>query len=655
MTETEDETCRCGREAHIRGHDMEATCAECRLKPGLCECEPLGSRGDASTGDAARQPKAERALSLARARYRLRRATRWPYAELDGTRYRFEGGDKIALRADLKYAWRKKYPADVPPSDGVLNSVLADLRRLAMDAEPDAPAAQETAELDGDGAELAGDGSAEDSSPGSAGDALDITEEPEAVRLITEAINDQRFAEVFMRGDVLTQVATGEKAVLARELNDAILRRLIADNVSCVKRTPYGQVVGALPMPVTCKAILALQQWPKVRRLRGIANFPVPLGDGTILQEPGYHTGSGLFLPEGIGVPPVPDNPTATQVKAALDFILDKYLEDFPWTCPADKANALAALITPLLREIIRDVFPLGYITAPERGSGKTLLAELVNMIYNTGADLRILPADEKEIEKTITSALRGAAPVIVFDNVTQTIRSASLAALLTMRNWTARILGGSRDGTYPNDRLWMCTGTNVSLGGDFAQRSFRIAMDYRKPNPDLRTGFQIPEIKAWTADHRGEVLWYLLILIRAWQLDGARRAEQHIMRGFTPWAQVAGGVLAYHGIEGFLANRDEVIGQDDDAADMARYLCILHSRYGDTGRTARQILADAATDRALDDALPPTLDGGRWTTRALGKLMASHEGKYYGQPLRTLRHKVKQDISWWRVEEWTE
>ena len=139
----------------------------------------------------------------------------------------------------------------------------------------------------------------------------------------------------------------------------------------------------------------------------------------------------------------------------------------------ATSCAILGVLLTPLLREIVRDVFPFVYITAPERGSGKTLFAELVNIIYNPGADLRVLPADEKEIEKTITSALRGAAPVVVFDNVTQTIKSAALAALLTMRNWTARILGGSRDGTYPNDRLWMCTGTNVSLGGDFAQRSW--------------------------------------------------------------------------------------------------------------------------------------------------------------------------------------
>ena len=245
---------------------------------------------------------------------------------------------------------------------------------------------------------------------------------------------------------------------------------------------------------------------------------------------------------------------------------------------------------------------------------------------------------------------------MIVFDNVAQTIKSPSLAALLTMRNWTARILGGSRDGTYPNDRLWMCTGTNVALGGDFAQRSVRIAIDYGKPDPDLRTGFKIPEIKTWTADHRGEVLWYLLVLVRAWQLAGAERDRRHVMRGFTPWAQVAGGILAFHGVEGFLGNRGEVVGQDEDAADMLRFLRALHTRYAAAGRTARQILDDVAADRMLEDALPPTLDGGKWTTRSLGKLMSSQEGKWYGKPRLALRRKIDgSQISWWRVEEWAE
>jgi hypothetical protein len=311
-------------------------------------------------------------------------------------------------------------------------------------------------------------------------------------------------------------------------------------------------------------------------------------------------------------------------------------------------------LLTPLLREIINDVFPFPYITAPERGSGKTLLASLAKILY--GGSMRTLPKKEEEIEKTITSALRGAAPVIIFDNVPQdvTIKSPALAAVLTMREWTARILGGNRDGTWPNDRLWMATGTNISLGGDFAQRSMRIAMDYGKPNPDLRSRFAIPQLESWTAEHRGEVLWHLLVLIRSWQLAGAEQDATLIMRGYTPWAQTVGGVMAFHEIPGFLGNRDEVVGHDEDEAEMAVFLRALQFRYADNGRSAKQILTDAAADRQLADALPSTFDGGPYTTKSLGKLMSGHAGKWYGTPKLTLRRKLDHSqISYWRVEEW--
>ena len=200
-----------------------------------------------------------------------------------------------------------------------------------------------------------------------------------------------------------------------------------------------------------------------------------------------------------------------------------------------------------------------------------------------------------------------------------------------------------------------MATGTNISLGGDFAQRSVRIAMDYGKPNPDLRKDFAIKDIESWTAAHRGEVLGHLLILIRAWQVAGARPEMRHVMRGYTPWARTLGGILAFHQIDGFLANRDEVIGQDEDDAEMAAFYHALKGKYGQSiSFTARQILQDAAVDGQLADALPSTLDGGRHTTKSLGKLLGSHEGKWYGKPKLALRRrKDGSEISWWRVVEW--
>jgi hypothetical protein len=472
--------------------------------------------------------------------------------------------------------------------------------------------------------------------------ALDITDEPDAVREITEAISNGALPDVYIRGQQLTHIATSDETARTRDLDDAILRRLIADHLPCTRLTKVGYV-GALPLPMTCKAILALADWPKVPRLRGVTTYPVLLPDGAILQQEGYDSASQLYLHRGVAMEPVPERPGPELVARARSFLLDKYLADFPWVesdrgISADKANYLAMLLTPLLREIVRGLFPFFYITAPERGSGKTLLGILIQILY--GASMRVLPKDDAEVRKVITASLRGSDPVIMFDNVPHdmTIDSASLAAVLTMPEWTDRILGGSRDGSWPNDRMWGATGTNVEVGGDFGQRTVRIALDYGKPHPDRRTGFRIPDIEEWTRASRGTVIRALLILASAWQAGGAP-ITSHVMRGFTPWARTLGGLLEFHEIPGFLANRDQIEVHDQDAEEWDGLLRVLHGAYGSIAQSARDILTDAASRPELRDALPSTKDGGPHNTRTLGKAMREHAGRWYAGGTLSLRN----------------
>lgn len=463
--------------------------------------------------------------------------------------------------------------------------------------------------------------------PQDALDALDITDEPDAVCNITAAISEGALPEVYLRGRQLVHIGITDEYVETRDLDEALLRRLIADYLPCTRQTPIG-IRGALPYPNTCKAILARIDWPKVPKLRGVASYPLLLPEGSILQQPGYDQVSGLYLHKGVSIDPVAEKPTKQEIAKARAFLLNKYLRDFPWADDSDRANYIAALLTPPLREIIADLFPLIYITAPERGTGKSLLAELLTILY--GGAIRAFPENDGEMRKVITAILRGAEPVIVFDNVECAVKSAPLAAVLTAKTWTDRILGGSRDGKWSNDRLWMLTGTNVTLGGDHAQRSVRIAIDYRKPEPDLRTGFTIPDIAQWTQANRGQVIQAALILARAWQIAGAHETD-HVMRGFTRWARVIGGVLAYHDIPGFLANREETQVHDEDYAEWDRFLHMLFSTYGDRPQLARGILDDAAVNRELADAMPSTPDGGPWTRRVLGEVLGKHQGRWYG------------------------
>ncbi len=73
----------------------------------------------------------------------------------------------------------------------------------------------------------------------------------------------------------------------------------------------------------------------------------------------------------------------------------------------------------------------------------------------------------DDEWRKRVTSVLREAPAIVVLDNVTTTLDSGALAALLTSEFWSDRILGSSRLVTFPNRTLWIVTGNNISMSGE--------------------------------------------------------------------------------------------------------------------------------------------------------------------------------------------
>jgi len=77
--------------------------------------------------------------------------------------------------------------------------------------------------------------------------------------------------------------------------------------------------------------------------LKGIIGAPVLRRDGTLLQKPGYDPATGFYLASRVRLDPVPDERTAAQVRAARSFLLEKFLRDFPWAAPADRANCVGS------------------------------------------------------------------------------------------------------------------------------------------------------------------------------------------------------------------------------------------------------------------------------------------------------------------------
>ena len=124
------------------------------------------------------------------------------------------------------------------------------------------------------------------------------------------------------------------------------------------------------PPTSVLSAVLSGRGWPGLPVLHRIISTPVLRPDGTLLQTEGYDTATGFYLGTPTPMVPIPARPDPAAVAASRQFLLQRFLRDFPWRSDADRANYLALLVSPILRPYTRSLSPFGVIdaTMPARG-----------------------------------------------------------------------------------------------------------------------------------------------------------------------------------------------------------------------------------------------------------------------------------------------
>ncbi|SDU51820.1 hypothetical protein [Amycolatopsis keratiniphila] len=477
-----------------------------------------------------------------------------------------------------------------------------------------------------------------------------IGEDPDAIRVLTRALDARIIPGTYVSDgapvvvEEISGAAGPESAdedvalpLTASVLKPSLLAALLAEHAT-VHGQKNGRTAEVSPPGPVLSAVLARRAWPGLPVLRRIISTPVLRPDGTLLQTPGYDERTGFYLAGNTHLAPIPDNPTPDEVAAAREFLLERFLRDFPWRDPAaDRANYLALLVTPLIRSFTRALSPFGLIEASMPGSGKTILTGCVGLLV--GQTVQTWTESEDELRKTITTVLADDHGVIVFDNLEEgtVVNSAVLARLMTERTWSDRKLGTNTASTFANDRLWLATGNNLRTGGDMASRTVWVRLDPDCPRPEARTGFTIPNLDSWILDprNRATVLRHILILILDWTSHGAPPASGAIpqMRQFTAWARHLGGFLEHHGIDGFLANADSVRGLDDDNAEWRSFLHAWRDVHGDSRLTAQQLRVSGEPTAGTDPwagTFPTTPAGKPVTTKSLGRRLAGHVDRWH-------------------------
>jgi hypothetical protein len=418
------------------------------------------------------------------------------------------------------------------------------------------------------------------------------------------------------------------------------------------------------PLEAARRATDAPEAMAMLRGLAGITHTPMVRADGSILEAPGYDPATRyLFLPgPGVKVAKVPEVPTPAEVEKAV-ALLDYMTAGFPWEGKDDRANYYGLLLTPLLRALAPPSYKAFFVGAHQPGSGKTLLADVARILHG-GIFRSEFPQDEKEVKSMTTSLLATtSAPVVHIDNIGGVLRSSYLAGLLTARGeMQERELGKSSNLAFTNDRLWVFTGNNPSLGGDLVRRTIMVMIDPNMANPETRQ-FEIRDLPAWTEAHRNEILHALLTMVRAWVAAGRPLADRAQSDSFATWEATVAGILNVCGVPGEfdqMSGKKAAAGGDDDG--LSQVLERIYEKHTDQDWTVQMVLEAGNDEWGIGDLdwLPsPVLDKmarslasgkktmGYWLRNRLGRWVSGSDGHSY-----VIREAGKRHGSaLWRIE----
>jgi hypothetical protein len=372
---------------------------------------------------------------------------------------------------------------------------------------------------------------------------------------------------LFRQSGAPVRLAEDENGRVQIDRLDTISLRAELGRVATWLKTDRSGQKNIPPPRETAEDLLGRGDWFVLPPLTGLITSPCFDADGALIVIPGYHRPSGLLYrpaPGDAPITPPPLAPTNEDVEAARSLIVKTILGDFPFNDSASLAHAIALLILPFVREMIRGQTPLHLFDAPTEGTGKGLLADALTIPFKPdGISIRPAPTEEAEWRKTLTSVLRDAPSHVLFDNINHPLGSAALCAALTAPIWEDRLLGVSADVKLPIRCAWAVTGNNLSITSEIARRSVWIRLDARCERPSQRTGFAIGDLRQWAREHRPRIVEAALTLVQAWIAAGKPVGERTI-GSFEAWSRVMGGILHIAGIEGFLDNLHDLYTEAD-------------------------------------------------------------------------------------------
>ena len=252
--------------------------------------------------------------------------------------------------------------------------------------------------------------------------------------------------------------------------------------------------------------------------------------------------------------------------------VIDELLGEFVFTdATRSRAVAVSAMTGLFVGHLLpsKSLRPCFIYVANAEGAGKTLLAQCCILPTFGTMPAGSKAAEDAEMRKALTTAVREARQVIFFDNLKGHLSSGPLEAFCSAPEWNDRVLGGNTSFTGDNIATVFITGNGLTVSPDMRRRSLFVELHLAVERAEDRQ-FKRQLDYATLLQMRARILAALWGLVRHWDTQG-RPEPSRTHSAFPAWAKIVGGIVETAGFGCALETPQIEAAADTDGADMRR------------------------------------------------------------------------------------
>jgi putative DNA primase/helicase len=373
-------------------------------------------------------------------------------------------------------------------------------------------------------------------------------------------------------------------ALITRDVSAGRLNQYLTETIGFSRNVvdkKTGKIVKkriAAPAMLSQHYLDADDQW-RLPVLDGLVECPTLREDGSILTG-GYDRASRLLLDtNGVLYPMIPLEPTLEQSIAALK-VLVTVLDEFPFIDNAARSVALSAILTALVRHLMRGA-PVHGFDAAGAGTGKSTLADVVSLIAKgcRAVAMSYIENDEQESAKAWLSILLAGDRIVSIDNVEpwQAVGGSTFNKITTQATFSTRQLSTNKNPVVSTDVLIMVNGNNLTFTADAVSRAIIARMNINMEYADRREYKR--DIYSYVPEHRADLVVAALTILRGyWHAGRPFLAKES---RFKDWDHTVRGALLWVGAADPMDTRAEMDLYDTVKTDRFGLVHSLSRCYG--------------------------------------------------------------------------